>query len=49
MANKYLLSLVQDDYTEPKLIVASETEAKAIKKIVDPENEDYIIHEVAEL
>ncbi len=49
MANKYVLSLVHENHSEPKLIVASETEAKAIKKIVDPENEDYIIHEVAEL
>lgn len=49
MANKYVLSTIHEGYYEPKIIVASHTEAKEIKKIIDPEDENYIIHEVAEL
>lgn len=46
---KYLLSkLVGDEYI-PQIIVSSMTEAKEIRKIINPQEDDYRIDEVQEL
>lgn len=47
---KYLLSKTDGEgFEEPQLIVSSMTEAKSIRKIIDPDETNYVIHEVPEL
>jgi len=45
---KYVLVKILDGQYEPILIVSSMTEAKEIRKIINPDEDEYLICEVRE-